>query len=298
MVLVVGATGAVGSDVCRRLMSQGQRVRGMVRATSDPAKVDALRRAGVTTVQGDLKDRPSLDSACAGADVVISTASATISRQPGDNIESVDLAGQVALVDAAKAAGVKQFTYVSFQDHPDIEFPLQTAKRAVERQIRESGMNWTIFQPSLFMEVWLTAHVGFDVANATVRIFGTGENKISWISSRDVAAFIALAPGYDKAKNRTIPLGGPDQLSPLEVVRNFESLSGRKFHVEHVPESALKQQLTNAPDSLAKTLAGLGLFAAQGDTVDMRPVLCEFPVELTSVRDYAGQVLQKQSSAA
>src|ERR1041384_755644 len=124
MVLVVGATGFLGMEVCRQLRSAGKPVRGLVRGTSDPAKVDELRRLGVELVRGDLKDAASLPSACAGVQTVISTASSTLSRQEGDSIDSVDRRGQLALIDAARAAGVAHFVFVSFRDNPDVQYPL------------------------------------------------------------------------------------------------------------------------------------------------------------------------------
>lgn len=93
MNLVVGATGLVGSEVCRQLQAHGHEVRALVRTTADPTKVQALQDAGVETVEGDLKDTASLSSACQGVTAVISTASSTLSRQEGDSIESVDRQG-------------------------------------------------------------------------------------------------------------------------------------------------------------------------------------------------------------
>ena len=86
MVLVAGATGLVGMEVCRQLVGKGERVRALVRETSAPEKLDALRAAGVELFQGDLKDPESLRGACRGVEAVISTASSTLSRQPGDSI--------------------------------------------------------------------------------------------------------------------------------------------------------------------------------------------------------------------
>ena len=75
MILVVGATGLVGGDVCRRLAASGTAVRALVRATSDPARVAALEALGVETVVGDLRDPASLAEACRDASAVICTAS-------------------------------------------------------------------------------------------------------------------------------------------------------------------------------------------------------------------------------
>ncbi len=292
MVLVVGATGSVGGEVCRRLTAAGKDARGLVRRTSDAAKIAGLRKLGVQLIEGDLKDRRTLDTACAGADAVISTASATISRQTGDTLRSVDLDGQINLVDAAKAAAVKHFIFVSAHLDPKVQFPLQEAKAAVERHIRESGMTWTILQPTMFMEVWLSPAVGFDVLNRRVVVQGSGQGKLSFISYKDVAAFAVAALDNPHARNTTLVLGGPEALSPMQVILMLEGLSGEKINVQHVPEDVLRQQLATAPEPMAKTFAGLGLLAAQGDVIDMSAIQRDFPeVPLTSVRDYARTVL-------
>src|SRR5467141_193409 len=102
MILVVGATGLLGGEICRRLRERGQPVRALARHTSDPSKVQRLKSLGPEIVRGDLKDRASLDQACRGAATVISTASTTLSRQPDDSIGGVDQDGQMQLVDAAE----------------------------------------------------------------------------------------------------------------------------------------------------------------------------------------------------
>src|SRR5215218_7057341 len=127
--LVVGATGYLGGKVCRELAAQGKPVAGMVRGGEDE-KVASLRQAGVETVEGDLKDPTSLQRACEGRTAVISTASASLSRQAGDNIQSVDLDGQKSLIDAAKAAGVGKFIYISFSGNMTTDGPVTAAKRA------------------------------------------------------------------------------------------------------------------------------------------------------------------------
>ena len=95
MILVVGATGMLGGEICRRLAAKGKPVRALVRVTSDPAKVEALQAPGVELVQGDLRDPASISAACQGARAVISTASSMpFSYQPGENdIQEVDLEG-------------------------------------------------------------------------------------------------------------------------------------------------------------------------------------------------------------
>jgi NADH dehydrogenase len=286
MNLVVGATGLLGGEICRLLAEKRLPVRGLVRETSNPDRVAQLQSLGVEIVRGDLKDRASLAAACHGATAVISTASSTVSRQGGDSIESVDQQGQLNLIEAAEAEGVKQLVLISFPAS-NIDFPLQTAKRAVEARLRRSRMTYTILQPTCFMEVWLSPALGFDPANAMARIYGSGNNKISWISFQDVAQFAVAALGSSRARNAVIKLGGPDALSPLEVVHLAEKSLGKEVAVQHVPEEALRGQLDGAADSLQKSFAGLMLYYAAGDAIDMADTLRAFPVrKLKSVREY------------
>ena len=149
MILVTGATGLVGSEVCRRLVVRGKPVKALVRATSDPAKVGKLQNLGVELVQGDVRDLASLEAACRGASAVISTLSSMpFSYQPEVNdIRTTDLEGMMNLIAAAKAAEVSHFIYTSFSGRINLDFPLRNAKRAVEARLKASGLGYTILRP-------------------------------------------------------------------------------------------------------------------------------------------------------
>ena len=298
MILVVGATGLLGGEICQLLSRRGNAVRALVRRTSHPDRLARLKSLGAEQVCGDLKDRPSLDGACRGATAVISTASSTMTRQEGDSIESVDRLGQLSLVDAARAAGVKHFILVSFPSI-DTPFPLQAAKRAVEDRVRESGMTYTILQPTFFTEVWLSPALGFDALNATAQIYGAGKNKISWISFQDVAQFAVSALDNPEARNAVVELGGPEALSPLEVVRLAEQVAGKRFDVQHVPEAALGAQYGSATDPLQQSFAALMLFYAHGKVTDAKRALRAFPGQhLRSVREYLEASTRTPSSVS
>jgi uncharacterized protein YbjT (DUF2867 family) len=296
MILVVGATGLLGSRICERLRAEGQPVRALVRRTSNPEKVNAVRSFGCELATGDLKDPAQIRTACQGISAVISTASSTLSRQPGDSIESVDLQGQLALVNAAKSAGVRRFVFVSFRDDPTVQYPLTRAKRSVERAIVD--LDFTSIQASYFMEVWLSPALGFDYNHGRVRIYGDGSKPISWVSYRDVAEF-CIAPVLRSVANRCVlAVGGPEALTPLEVVRIFEEESGRHYEAETIPEAKLREQLDSATDSLEKSFAGIMLKYAHGDAMDMAALLESIPVRLTAVREYARSVLETSPPAS
>jgi len=292
MILVAGATGFLGGEICRRLVERGEAVRGLIRSTSDPATIERLRGLGVECVIGDVRDRASLDRACTGARTVVSTVTTVRSRQPGDSIEATDEEGQLNLVDAARHTGVERFVYVSYSRQLDDEGPLTHAKRAVERRLAESGMTHVILRPTYFMEVWLSPIVGFDYPKRHATIYGDGERKISFISLGDVAEFAVRAALSRDATSGAIELGGPDAVSPIEVVRIFEEIGAAPFAVDRVPNDVLKVQFDAAIDSLQKSFAGLMLDYAHGDEIPMTDTLQKFPVPLTSVREYARSVLQ------
>ena len=291
MVLVVGATGLVGSEVCLLLAKRGTAVRALVRETSATEKLEELRAHGVELCVGDLKDRASLAEACKGVDAIISTASSTFSRQEGDSIESVDGTGQLSLVEAAKAAGIERFIFVSFRHSPEMSFPLAEAKAGVERAI--AGMKFTVIQASFFMEAWLSPHTGFDYVNGTARIYGTGDSLLSWVSYKNVAEICVLALFSSETEGKTILLGGPRAVSPLEVVKIFEAAGSNAFQLEYVPVDALMAQFQGATDEMQKSFAALMLGFAFGDVMGVDPIVERLGMRLISVEEYAAGVIGK-----
>jgi NADH dehydrogenase len=121
-------------------------------------------------------------------------------------------------------------------------------------------MTYTILQPTCYDEVWLTPALGFDVAKATATVYGAGHHRISWISAHDVARFAVAALEAPRAANSVIKLGGPEALSPLDVVQLAERITARTFAVQHVPESGLRAQYEAAADPMARSFAGLMLY--------------------------------------
>jgi uncharacterized protein YbjT (DUF2867 family) len=295
MILVAGSTGMVGSGICQSLSAKGLPFKALVRETSDPAKAANLKALGAQLVKGDLRDPASLKAACQGVDVVIETVSAMpFSYSPGQNdLQHVDLEGSIALMDAARAAGVKHYIYTSFSGSLEADFPLCKAKRAVEKHLQFSGMVYTILRPSCFMEVWLSPAVGFDAPNGKVTVYGGGDQPVSWIAIADVIAFALESLSNPAARNAVIEMGGPEMVSPHKAIQIFEALAGKTFEVSHVPAEALKAQMETAADPMQKSFAGLMYCITQGDPIPMQETLKAFALKLTSVKEYAEKVMVK-----
>jgi uncharacterized protein YbjT (DUF2867 family) len=268
--LVVGATGNVGGAVCKLLRSQGKPVRAMVRETSDAGRVSGLEQVGAEIVRGELRDPHSLARACEGAATVVSGAT-TIGSLGTDPISAVDRDGQLSLVEASRSAGVDHFIYVSYTRHVDTDDPLTQAKRAVEERLHASGMAFTILRPSYFMEMWLGPPLGWDLGGGTARVLGSGEQRVNWISAQDVVAAVVACVDNPVARGQTIELGGPEALSPLEVVRLAEAVANRQIEVEHVPVEALEQQATESAGTDAAIFPSLMLCQTRGDQIEPAP---------------------------
>ena len=286
MILVAGATGVLGSEIARRLLARGEKVRAMVRATSNPGAVDQLRKAGAEIVVGDLKDPSSLGPACAGVDGVITGVTAITTAKEGDSFDATDGEGNKALISAARKAGVRKFVLVSFDTELSPDCPLARAKRSAEEHLKKSGLDYTILHPSLFFESWMGPMLFADPSTGTAKIYGKGEKKIRYIAVADVAELAVQSLTRPTASRATIPFGGPEEISQRDAVEMVEEAFGKKFSVTQVPEEALEAQWKTAENPFEKTFAALMLGVARGFDSGIQPPFEQFPMKMTSPREY------------
>lgn len=290
MNLVVGATGVLGSEICRRLRALDQPVRALVRQTSS-ARASELGALGVHLSHGDLRWRADVEAACSGVRAVISTATAMGSRDKSLRLRAIDRDAQLQLVEVAAANGVEHFVFVSVTPNLNETAPLVRYKREVERAVRASGMRWTILQPSVFMEIWLSSLLGWDFARGRAMIFGDGTAPIHWISVADVAEHAVRSLDDARLWNRDLPLGGPEAMSPNHVVKIFEEVAGRRYTARRAPRAVLS--LLSPAVALfnegAASGMSMGAQSALGDVIDS-PLQRELALPLTTVREYAARV--------
>ncbi|MFB3133461.1 MAG: SDR family oxidoreductase, partial [Rhodothermales bacterium] len=153
-----------------------------------------------------------------------------------------------------------------------------------------SGMTWTVLQPGGFMEITFSQIAGWDMEKGKVRVVGSGRTPRAVISLYDVAEFAVTATHRPEMRDRSIPLGGPEALTVMDAVKVFEEATGQKLKVAHVPVAVLKIASVvlrpfNPPLSTILTFAS----SERPDVIDMAPVLSEFPVKLTSLREFAAR---------
>lgn len=288
-ILMVGGTGRLGGAAALMLAKRGFMVTALVRGGRNHPGSKRLLDAGIFVVDGDLRRQETLRSSVEGVETVICSATAMPAAH-GYALERVDHQGTLALMAAAEDSRVKRFIYISYSTNIRWDSPLEIAKRDCENFLLRSKMEAVILRPSFFMEVWLSPALGFDPAAGTVKIYGAGDSKISYISSSNVADFAAnVATGELYQKNMILELGGPDELSQLDVVSSFERILGKQMKLEHVPVETLRAQ-HKSHDPLQKSFAALMLAYAGGDVVlNGVNTARRHGIRLCTVAEYASQ---------
>lgn len=292
IVAVAGATGALGSQVCRELVEQGASVRALVREPGDgPAR--ALAALGVELVAADITVPASLAPVLDGAETVVSTATCFPRT---DEIERVDDLGNRALVEAAEVVGAAGFVFVSFKPVP-LDFSLQDAKRSVERRLERSPLRHVILRPGKIMDVWFSPLCGFDVAARRATVFGSGEGRVSWIASRDLARIAAAAAlaAAEPRPSSVVELGGPEALSQREVLALFEVATGSRWQTDVLSVERIEESYRTGDTAVARSLAALMLEAHHGAVTDPGSFARMFPLQLTTVAEFAAAAARKTS---
>lgn len=261
MILVVGGSGDLGSRITRRLLDGEREVRCLVRANTDTAP---LREMGVEVVRGDLADPTSLPAACDGAKTVVASATAIARVLAGakrPSIHDVDEVGMTALVEAAEGAGVERFVYVSYAGaDAALGTPLERAKVATEKRLRQSTMRVVVVRPDAFQEIHLAAIGRFDIHAGKVAVFGKGETKRRWVATEDVAA-LAAAVAMEDDPPEIVTFGGSEAISRNEAIAVAEQATGKKFKVQRMPRAVAKlgMRLLDRPRPAMATIFGTGL---------------------------------------
>jgi len=287
MILIVGGTGALGSATTEQLLAQRKAVRVMTRT---PAKAQALQDLGAEIVQGDLREKASLIQACQGVDAVLAAAHAIMGKGT-EASKFVDDQGHRWLIDAANAASVNHFVYVSAHgaapDNPSNFFRI---KYKIEQYLRNSGLSFTILRPTAFMESHAYMLIGQPILETgKVTLFGKGENPRNFVAATDVAHFAVMMLLKSAGSGELLEIGGPENLTNMQVVRLYEGIAGRKAKVSHVPLGILRLMSPLAGPfnpGLSQVMATSIWHDTTDQTFDMSPMLQQYPMTLTRLADW------------
>jgi NADH dehydrogenase len=146
-----------------------------------------------------------------------------------DNIESVDLKGNLSLIAAAKQAGVSHFIFTSVfpPATPESPNPFIAAKGTAEQALRQSGMDFTILAPNAFMDIWAMTVVGMPILKEQpVTLIEPGSHRNSLIAVEDIVGYAVAAVDNPAARNAYLSLGGPQALSWKDILATFERFTG------------------------------------------------------------------------
>ena len=241
-VLMVGASGKYAGLVVPELKKRGVTIRALIR--SEDKALAALKQGADETALGDLNDGESLRKAARGVDGVfhINPAFAPNEAELG-----------IAMVHAAMASGVTKLVF-SGVIHPSISRMINHAsKLPVEEALYESGLIFTVLQPTMFMQTlangWreVLRHGSFSLPYSR-------EAKASYVDYRDVAEAAALALTSSKLDYGTFELSAEGMANRIELTRMMSEAVGRTIQAEeadydhwaqvtHIPEGPVREGL-------------------------------------------------------
>ena len=212
-ILVVGATGMLGEPVARQLAQDGYTIRVLARS---PEKAAAQLSPGFEIVPGDVEKPETLLDVLAGCQGV------HINLAGGPTKESylrIEYEGTANVVRAAAATGgIERISYLSGASlrWQDKDFIPTQAKLRAEQAIQESGLAYTIFRPSWFME-----SLPLFVQGKQAYVIGKQPNPVHWIAAQDYARMVSAAYQNPAAAHKILTVYGPEAIRMLPALKRY-----------------------------------------------------------------------------
>lgn len=221
-ILLTGATGNTGQVVAEQLARRGVPFVAMVRSETNRRKLEA---SGVATIAGDFDDPSSLPRALDGIE------QAYLVCTPDEQL----IPREQAFIRAAKAAGVRHLVKCSaFWAGPDGPTINLRAHGTIERELIDSGLDYTIVRPHGFMQTFTLFNWNM-IEKAGVTSMAAGDGGIPLIDVRDVAAVVVLALTEAGHVGKAYDLTGPDVLTMYDQAEILSRVLGRP--ITYVPGS-------------------------------------------------------------
>jgi uncharacterized protein YbjT (DUF2867 family) len=210
--LVFGGTGKVGSVAVRHLVEKGRNVRVFTHA---PEKLATLP-SSVEAAVGDLDNPETIPPAFEGVDEMILILMVNPNEQ----------ARGLAVVEAAKAAGVKRMVFVSLVHGPGTEkVPFYQSKLAIEAAFKQSDMEWAVVRSSSFFQS--DAGLKADIWDKGIFSAPIGSLGVNRIDTRDVGYAVAKAMTIEPFETGEFRVFGPDALTGDSIAEIYTKLLGK-----------------------------------------------------------------------
>ncbi len=273
MILVTGAAGKTGRAVIRALAMVGASVRAFVHRQEQRAALEALGAQSVFC--GDLRDHRALAQAVDGVQAVYHIC---------PNVSADEFAIGSALIDAAVGAGVERFVFHSVL-HPQTEaMPHHWAKLRVEERLLESGLPFTILQPTAYMQnilAYWPQIVDEGVYLVPYRVDAL-TCLVDLLDVAEVAAQVLTQPGHIGA---TYELVGTEALTPRAVAEELETHLDRPVVARKTPVEQWRRQVADrlsayALDALTGMFAYYDRYGLRGNSNVLTFLLGRAPTSL------------------
>ncbi len=235
MIFIAGGTGFVGGHLLQALKKEGRKVRCLVRSEE---KAELCKSLGFESRIGDITDRESLKGALEGVSTVIHLVG-IIEEDSHRTFEKVHVKGTENLVEEAEGSGVKLFFYQSALGAAE-ESPsgYQRTKATAEDIVRAAGMDHLIFRPSLI----IGKTDGFSLrmrelimSAPMVPVPGDGMSRFQPLYILDWVKCLLTAIDDLKFRNRTLELGGPEQIPYNDLLTAYMKALGKEKTILHIP---------------------------------------------------------------
>jgi uncharacterized protein YbjT (DUF2867 family) len=235
-ILVIGGTGATGSEAVRHLVAHGAQVRAVTRDPSLAADNPALQ--GAELVVGDSSRPETLERAFEDVEKVYLVPP----THPGwDETQS-------AIVDMAAAAGVQHMVKLSvFEADPDEPSLILRFHHRGEQEIERRGMVFTHIRANSFFQNVLLLDAPAVRAQSCFYSC-VGDARFAKVDARDVGEVVATVLSERGHENRTYELTGPDSLTYDDIAAELSRALGREIRYVDMP-----------PDDYAALLISVGV---------------------------------------
>lgn len=246
-------------------------------------------------VEGDYRDRTSLDRACRGADFVIATAS--VGAPHGEyTYQNVDVQGNAALFAASLAAGVQHLCFIStIRASEFTRVPMLAAKAKAEAALEHSGLDYTILRVSdIIKPDALLVEAADALAGRSLPVMGDGSALSAPMFGFDLAELCVRSHAISSVQRRCVDVGGPEILSGIERAEAIAQAVGMEDDppLEYCPPPSAEQIAAIADPALRGQMLWQAIAAVNDFVAEMDEVCLMFSVRLTSIGDYIGQHIE------